>query len=562
MSLPDYSNIYISDFSCEDMQKLADKWYDAAKKDLSSNNSQKLYIKTEKAVAYLKNLEGSLYYKKSSECVLISEKIENLCNAIINGFEKHGLNESKFLAHWIAENTRSNGNARVYGAFGNARLYGAFTSLHHLFKTVKSIKTHEAEDNIAIQDKSINQSNLAFVDSASKFYIAAGTKIEIPEQYDVKLPIFSNLRLTDLLAVRTTSEENKNIVNTLLINRLNDDKISLDELEINNYTDLINFFGERCSELLFLNLEIFDRIDKKTRKKVTMDEDSIAIIVHWCPKIHSINFSGDVKVTHELLEILKNLKSVDMIEFKGFNDAKAFEDLINIFPLLKTVTLEDFEEIKDVSILNKCKKISHLCLTDCPNLDPDFELKSGHLQSLEIRNCEIKSIKCPSLIELTLETCSLGSIECPELEKCSMENCVIENSDLLKDCIDLKELALISSHIEDINLESNLNLNKITIKHCPYHEIFFLRYLSSLKSLIIGNCPVTSINVLTYLRSLQTFEISDCENITNIEILIQCPALKELVLNINLRENTLEALEEYSSVIMKLNRRGVKVREL
>ncbi|HEV8053068.1 MAG TPA: hypothetical protein VGP47_11290 [Parachlamydiaceae bacterium] len=396
------SDRFNSDYSITDMQHLADDWYNAALNNLSSNETKELYDKTDNVISYINRLEGNLYlnYITKDKYILVAEKIVTLCNAIANGFDKHDAKDTMILSRWVKEHTGVLQNSRIFNA--GLKFSGAFNPLHNLFKIVNSVMATKEEYNVITQSDWSDHSNLAVVDSTSKLYIEEGFKAEIPEQFDVKSQIFSKLKLRDLLAVRTSSEENKNIVDTLLINFLNDEKIALSDLKIRTYTDLISFFGERCSELLRLNLNIFFRINPMTLEKEAIDESTIAMIVHLCPKIHSLSFSGNVKVTNELLEILKNLKFVDEIKFEKFNDAKAFKNLINIFPNLKTVTLEDNKEILDISILNNCKKIMNLHLLDCPKIERNLGLKSCPIKFLEIQKCEIESINCPSLTSLAI----------------------------------------------------------------------------------------------------------------------------------------------------------------
>ncbi|HEV8052112.1 MAG TPA: hypothetical protein VGP47_06440, partial [Parachlamydiaceae bacterium] len=107
------------------VQRLIQRWYNAASiQDLKPTERLKLYEDTEQLVISLTNLS-------SDHGEVAKEKVAQMCNIIIQEFQKHGIGESEQLAIWIARN-----NSSESGSIKDIKC----NPLHHLFSFVAVIK--------------------------------------------------------------------------------------------------------------------------------------------------------------------------------------------------------------------------------------------------------------------------------------------------------------------------------------------------------------------------------------------------------------------------------------
>lgn len=540
---PDYYHFNPNLYSNEDMEHLADDWFDASKQNLSSNQAEKLYEKTANVFSYLQRLENSLKVKSHSECIPIASKMSDLCNALISGFNKHGINESRGLALWIAEHTIVE-NTQI------SKYRGAYNPLHDLVNVVRSIK-----ENYDYAPRSQRQKNdisdLKYVDSASEFFIEAGQKTGIPDNSDIKQAFITSFDLENLMAFRSTSKQNKEIVNELLVESLNEGKIIYNDLDLHNIDQIKSFFEEQASKIS-LNFVI----------QPYHSDDRITQICNWFPNMYYITIGDGIKITEKLLENLKGLNALKVLDFENFNDAEAFNSVIENCPHLVSISITDFESLKDISALKNCTNLNELYLINCPNINADLTFENNSpLQTLVIAKCSVKNINCPSLTTLQIIDCPLESISCPELHTVDLRDCAIEK-DVFEKFIHLRSLTLANCNVDQVNLEKNIFLEKVEFRNCNFTNLLFLGVLKNLKSLAIENCPIISINIARSFPLLEHLEIMGCKDVTDIAVLLDCPSLKTAKLAVDLPENDVQADLDYENVLVALTERGVEVTEI
>lgn len=112
------------------MELLANRWYDAAEKGMDTSGLIQLCSDTEKTVLFL---NGKLKETSTNK----TKEIDNLCTALIQGFDKP--DKSIMFAKWIAHNT---GHAK------ETALTGAYPAIYHLFKAIGKVKGQVVDPTI------------------------------------------------------------------------------------------------------------------------------------------------------------------------------------------------------------------------------------------------------------------------------------------------------------------------------------------------------------------------------------------------------------------------------
>jgi Leucine-rich repeat (LRR) protein len=164
----------------------------------------------------------------------------------------------------------------------------------------------------------------------------------------------------------------------------------------------------------------------------------------------------------------------------------------------------------------------------------DF-LRANGLDAGENSLCLENVDRAHETFELTLynkkikDISSLTGLTC--LTKFCIQNTLIENIDVLADCVNLIELNIIYCKVTNINVIACLKkLKRLEMYGLPINndDLKTLSNLESLVKLTIGETKVTDVSSLSNLKKLKILDFSFCTYLRNIDGLFNLPNLKRI----------------------------------
>ncbi|KAL8125594.1 hypothetical protein AgCh_013027 [Apium graveolens] len=228
------------------------------------------------------------------------------------------------------------------------------------------------------------------------------------------------------------------------------------------------------------------------------------LILKGCSRLQ--NISGSLRNLGNLLHLdLSNASSFESFSDTNFHSNKE----LRILDVSKT-------KIKTLPLLKELKKLTHLLLSDCADLD---RLRSiaplSSLQTLDISGAK----KFKEFHDLSLEM--VGKLSSINLSDTSLELLPSHVSHprqiILKRCLKLKQLECMDSleNLEILDLSGSTQMSKI--------EDGFFDWSTCLQELRLSETKVTSLPSLSKLHNLRQLLLSRCE------LLQELPELNGLV---------------------------------
>lgn len=380
-------------------------WYDAAKNNANTDSRLKLYNDTQKVVSLLKTRNGQ-------------EQKQELCNAILQGFEALDSSKSEALSRWIAHNT-SFPRLRYGEVFS-----GAYPVIHELFETIGLINGQ------FIDPAYIDDSSLHFIESLNQ---------GMPESDKIIGSVhFSQLSSRDLLAMYKTSKESRSFIVPVLAERLNNGSLKLIQLGIFTVTKAVEFFGETCANIHTLDLTRINLINK--------DIDRIS---NSFPNLKHLFFYNP-KITHHSFCFFSKMRQLESFELTSCWDIYDMNFLENLTEL-RNLNLQSCTQVAHFNFLKKLTKLETLTLSWTPFSDTSLLQGLKSLKKLDLASCrEITDISflqgMNNLTSLDLSCCEkitdisfLKDLQC--LEDLNLQGCKkLTDISILKDLKGLKEV--------------------------------------------------------------------------------------------------------------------------
>lgn len=140
-------------------------------------------------------------------------------------------------------------------------------------------------------------------------------------------------------------------------------------------------------------------------------------------------------------------------KFSGEEKNISLEEL-SLFPSLKRISIQYFTVDNSVAeTLNSLRELEYLQLSSC-KLDSDIQIKSGALRNISLNCCEIKNYRglyAPEIFQIIGEAnFRLDKIAGKEhVQKMYLHNCRVRGFSTIDECINLRELNLDGSKVDD-----------------------------------------------------------------------------------------------------------------
>lgn len=376
----------------------------------------------------------------------------------------------------------------------------------------------------------------------------------------------SQFTVKQLLNVGITSKHNKTLVVGELIDRINNNIINPSDLGIHTITNLVDYFGDRCSEIVELDLSSFSEVDDLEINKLA---ESFPNIVHL-----SLN---NAKITRDSVDSISKMVHLENL---NLTDCSQLTDIsfVRNFQKITSLNLSGCSLIADFSPLKDLQSLTTLNLSRCPQITKTDFLENLGITSLDLSGCtQISDFsKLHELIRLgslNLSDCKqimglnllegLKGLTTLNLSGCSQ----IRDFTPLKDFKELTILNLstgvqihasticVSGYsLSDLTLLQEMHgLTTLSLSGCTeVKDLKPLQSLQRLTSLDLSWCKgITDLSPLQSLQELTDLNLSHCEGITDLEPLQGLPNLKSLNLSgsINITDfNKLQSLEGLTSL--------------
>lgn len=362
--------------------------------------------------------------------------------------------------------------------------------------------------------------------AVNKFQIS--TNQDIFQENDIGKSIVSRLSREDLLTMRLTSQNNKWLAESILIDRLNSKEITPAYFGVSNVKDLITYFGNRCCEVSRLYLRDFHN---------NVSDSDMEMVGQSFPKARKL-FLNHAQITNESINSILKLPLLEKLELSNCEQITDISSLQQL-PRLKEIYLlhckiTDFtflqnmqsltglgldlpKHITNINYLENLEKLEKLGLSGDQNIS-DFRplLKLKSLKSLHLLDCN-------HLNDLSVLQNLQGLKQLTIFEGKN-----ISHFEPLQQLQSLKSLSLWSSHVRDLSFLQGLKLEELHFIQCnQIEDLKFLECLKELKVLDLTGCPkITDLRPLQQLEQLEFLNLSLCDLITDISCLEGLQGLK------------------------------------
>lgn len=211
---------------------------------------------------------------------------------------------------------------------------------------------------------------------------------------------FRQLSAEGLLYVRDTTEQNRGIVNNVLINMLNSGVISFSELNIKTVNDLKTFFDVRANDVVRLEIKASD-------VEVGADSSSPILCTAQLATTKVINLPLLFIDTRPSLDIsaLKyctELEVLNMYSLRGNYDLS----ILSFCPKLAYLDIS-YTSIAELSGLKDCHALKEVNIDETKVTDISVlkELRKAHgiLEKVSVKGCEIPEEDLQALFDLGVE---------------------------------------------------------------------------------------------------------------------------------------------------------------
>ena len=435
---------------------LMQNWYQASQQKINTTERIKLYERTQITIAHLNHASDE---DKKSFCQAVQQFSDTKTEADLIKLSK-----------WIAKNTGvdENGYNGAYGIF------------HELFNAATHLKDETTIKKFALEN--IDSKALETIRMTSEKKTASLQSLV----KDAELYALSKFSLKDLISMSVSSSQNREKAKSVLIHQLNTGKITLDEMGFKTMTEIINFFGERCSEITQINLHF--SIDDINFKNLSKKFPKIQYLCLKNPTISDDSVSFLRKMNH--------LKELDLSGCESISDISFLEDCKK----LTSLNLSGCSQIDDFSFLEDCQGLTSLDLSDCSHID-DFSF----LQH------------CKNLTHLNLSGC-----ECMD-DISFLQHCKKLTHLELSGCTEVRDFSYLQ-HCKELTCLKLSECTQIT-------DISILHSIKSLKSLDLSKCiQIRDFSSILHCKELVSLNIMDCKKIGDLNFLDDCKKLAALYL--------------------------------
>lgn len=438
------------------VNRLIQKWFDAAKNNISTDKKIKLTEKTNLFTDSVRS-EG-LEFEKN---ILHLHHLSNLMNHAINQHSEDELND---LTLWLKQNT-------VWHPVLEG-MYPVFTRLYDqaicknininptgiaLYNKVRTGSiSHTFKFSILLSGGICNEKIKKYIEEAGKF-----EKADFSILGDNIPKILEKLEIKDLLNFHKVNRENRHYASYELACRLQKLEIFL--------SDIVKLDENAEINIKFLLGDFYSKID------------NIEIDSGCCDFRRTQTYTS--------LPVL-------------------YMDFIKIFSNLKHLHIHRYQNV-DFSILPFCEKIESVILHTCTI--NNFDSKNlNNIKTLKFTNCSTDDFKidnpCPTVEVLRFVSSKVENLNYLQFFPNLREFVISDLSELDKDrwevfshCPKLEKLQLITCHVKDFD---------------------FLKHLKNLRELGLGTSAkqltdTQLLEILTFCPNLKTIDLRGCDQISD-----------------------------------------------
>lgn len=362
--------------------------------------------------------------------------------------------------------------------------------------------------------------------TVNKFQIS--TNQDIFQENDIGKSIVSRLSRKDLLTMRLTSQNNKWLAESVLIDHLISRRITPGNFGVNTVKDLITYFGIRCCEISTLDLKEF----------LNVSDFDMEMLGQSFPKARKL-FLNHAQITNESIN---SILKMPLLEKLYLSNCEQISDISSLQQLqgLKKIVLLQCNNIADFNFLQNLQSLTSLYLYVPNHINNINFLESLELEKLGLSGNQNISDFRPLLKLKSLQ--SLDLLDCNHLNDLSVlqnlhelkqltifEGKKISNFDFLQHLRSLTSLSIWLSRIKDISfLQELIGLEELNFQICNHIEdISCVQNLKELKRLSLTGCSnITNLRPLQQLHNLQSLNITLCDHIQDTSCLDGLQGLK------------------------------------
>ena len=346
-------------------QKLIERLFNP---EMKTTQRMELYDEMDSAKRFLHNP----YIEK--------ERQQIFALALLDAFNNRSGKEHNDLSEWVFSNSRREWSEKSK----NNSFYGAITSFSNLYHSIKDIirSVHLDEKGVLLNQnnrfqghenwRKVQLSTLNNIITTSESHIKNSfsglslTQIDGAQLSNIKQLIFSYLgKDKELASIRGSSHHNLQVANFILAERINDNRITIEDLNITDVDTLISFFKHVHLNIRYLDLS-----------KIRLKDEDIAKLVKNFPNIEHLAIDDSFpnsEITNESAKTLSKLKKITNFNYNcpkkdrkltDFSFLASFSELSSL-----KLCIHCNEKNSNIDVLLKnCKKLAHLDLSSCINL--------------------------------------------------------------------------------------------------------------------------------------------------------------------------------------------------
>lgn len=478
------------------MPGLADRWFNIA--TLNTDQRLKLFEDTENVAHYLDQMQGNT-------APTVQEKVAEVTGSLLKAFNSHSVGEATEIAHYMMS---SNPDADQH--------------LHHLFTAIQAATGKTADSPDLYQ--------MAYIDSASttlEFDLRKKNLFVEMGQIDRGLSEKVNLGLRDLLAMRDVSEENRKAANLILIQKLNNDEISYEDLKLTTVGDVVKFFGEQCNEIRFL--KVSDKLFTKTQSQDVYElsgKNLVQKLSRQFPNLEALYISIDLKTPNIRITDLEipRLKSLEIYSKQ--------ESTLDLKFVEKLPHLEIFRcsqnRVENYASFGKCPNLRFLKMSGGNVSTLDFLENCPKIEFLDatcFKNTNLAVLEgLENLTHIYLSTKNGGICKGPYQEELNL----LKQTNLRQ--ILLEDFPIVTLNVggdlSAVSLESMSKLQNVNLKNCIRLQLIDLRHCPSVKNVEMGDCNAIERITLRKCANLETTFLNKSNKHLDFMFITKCPHIK------------------------------------
>ena len=212
---------------------------------------------------------------------------------------------------------------------------------------------------------------------------------------------------------------------------------------------------------------------------------------------------------------------------------------------LKWIELSNIDG--NIGLLANNRRLIHLSISGCRELNPEFLTRLTELQELELSDLPLTGTQV------------IGNLKW--LRKLTLKNCGITGMAFVQDLTTLESLDLSGNQLTRFRLNDKLpELADLNISHNQLTDLFFLDYIPGMVNLNIGWNQINRFVTGLYFNKLQILNIEN-NLIDSVSFVFPVPTLRELIAGTN-RIRNIGRMNTWAPGLTRLDLSGNRIRDM